>query len=109
MGSTSSNSSNSLELSLGLKPSYVPKTIANLFSDLAKVDDVQKKLSVLDDYLNKYKEELARVEPFRCELPQCMLFLMDGDDHFSFFFFFFIFFLFFFSFFYENYIDGDST
>ncbi|GMN57569.1 hypothetical protein TIFTF001_026673 [Ficus carica] len=80
MGSTSSNSPNSLQLSLGLKPSYVPKTIANLFSDLAKVDDVQKKLSVLDDYLKKYEEELARVEPFRRDLPQCMLLLMDAID-----------------------------
>lgn len=90
MGSIS-DSPNSLELGLSLKPSYVPKTISDLLSDLAKIDNIRLKLSVLNDYLKKYEEELSRVVPFRRELPQCVLLLMEGDDLFSFFQFFFIF------------------
>ncbi|PON82109.1 GARP transcription factor [Trema orientale] len=80
MGSNS-NSSKVLELRLSLKPSYVPKTIRDLLSDLDKIDnDVEKKLSVLNDYLNKYKEELSRVEVLKRDLPQCMLLLMDAIE-----------------------------
>lgn len=75
--------SSSLELTLSLKPSYVPKTISNLLSDLSKIDSVSDKLSVLNDYLHKYQEELSRVQDLKRELPQCMLLLMDGEYNFS--------------------------
>ncbi|KAJ0043535.1 hypothetical protein Pint_18928 [Pistacia integerrima] len=73
-------SSTSLELSLSLKPSYVPKTIKNLLNDLSEIYDVSDKLSVLNDYLLKHEEELIRVEAFKRELPQCMLLLMDAIE-----------------------------
>ncbi|EXB77645.1 Myb family transcription factor APL [Morus notabilis] len=79
MGSIS-NSPNSLELGLSLKPSYVPKTISDLLSDLAKIDNIREKLSVLNDYLKKYEEELSWVVPFRRELPQCVLLLMEAIE-----------------------------
>ena len=85
-----SSKSNPLELSLSLKPSYVPKTISDLLSDLDNIDNVEKKLSVLNDYLNKYKEELSKVEALKRDLPQCMLLLMDGNEFFPFFSFFFL-------------------
>ncbi|KAJ4707229.1 myb family transcription factor EFM-like [Melia azedarach] len=72
--------SSSLELTLSLKPSYVPKTISNLLSDLSKIDSVSDKLSVLNDYLHKYQEELSRVQDLKRELPQCMLLLMDAIE-----------------------------
>lgn len=73
------SSSSPLELTLSLKPSYVPKSINHLLTDLDQIDSVSRKLSVLKDYLNKHKEELNKVEQFKRELPQCMLLLMDGE------------------------------
>lgn len=73
------SSSSPLELALSLKPSYVPKSINHLLTDLDQIDSVSRKLSVLKDYLNKHKEELHKVEQFKRELPQCVLLLMDGE------------------------------
>ncbi|MBA0548261.1 hypothetical protein Golob_019370, partial [Gossypium lobatum] len=50
----------SIELSLSLKPSYVPKSISSLLLDLSKIDNQYYKLSVLNDYICKLEEELAR-------------------------------------------------
>ncbi|KAL6287680.1 hypothetical protein ACE6H2_012070 [Prunus campanulata] len=69
---------NSLDLALSLKPSYVPKSLNHLFSDLASIDNVPHKLSVLNDYLLKHQEELHRVEEFKRDLPQCVLLLLDA-------------------------------
>ena len=73
------SSSQSIELTLSLKPSYVPKSIADLFNDLATIESVNKRLTILNEYLNKYKEELSRVETLKRDLPQCMLHLLDGN------------------------------
>ncbi|PPS12858.1 hypothetical protein GOBAR_AA07766 [Gossypium barbadense] len=67
----------SIELSLSLKPSYVPKSISSLLLDLSKIDNQYYKLSVLSDYICKLEEELARVQPFKHLLPLCTLLLME--------------------------------
>ncbi|XP_021296851.1 transcription factor HHO5-like [Herrania umbratica] len=67
----------SVDLSLSLKPSYVPKSISNLLEDLSKIDNESDKLSVLSDYICKHQEELSTVEALKRELPQCRLLLMD--------------------------------
>ncbi|XWS75636.1 hypothetical protein CRYUN_Cryun01aG0108000 [Craigia yunnanensis] len=69
----------SLELSLSLKPSYVPKSLSNLLTDLSKIDNESDKLSVLSDYICKHHEELSRVEALKHELPQCRLLLMEDS------------------------------
>ena len=77
---------NQLDLSLSgttsttLKPSYVPKTITNLLNDLADIDGVSKKMTVLNEYLCQHMEELSSVEYFKRKLPQCMLLLLDGQS-----------------------------
>ncbi|KAG6720768.1 hypothetical protein I3843_03G077400, partial [Carya illinoinensis] len=71
---------NPLELSLSLKPSYFPKTINNLLKDLRNMNNVWEKLSVLDESLQMHKEELARVEASKRELPQSVLLLMESID-----------------------------
>ncbi|TYH42228.1 hypothetical protein E1A91_D11G048200v1 [Gossypium mustelinum] len=70
---------NSVELSLSLKPLYVPKSLSSLFLDLSKIDNQYYKLSVLSDYIYKPEEELARVQPLKHLLPQCTLLLMEGN------------------------------
>lgn len=61
-----------------LKPSYVPKTIANLLNDLADIDDVPNKLTVLNEHLTQHMEEMSSIEVLKRSLPQCMLLLLDG-------------------------------
>lgn len=73
---------NPLELSLSLKPSYFPKTINNLLKDLRNMNNVWEKLSVLDESLQMHKEELARVEASKRELPQSVLLLMECESNF---------------------------
>ncbi|XP_062103244.1 myb family transcription factor EFM-like [Humulus lupulus] len=73
-------SNQQIQCSSSLKPSYVPKTLTNLLNNLAKIDNVEKKISILNDYLKKYEEELSRVEELRRDLPQCMLLLMDAIE-----------------------------
>ncbi|KAK6266720.1 hypothetical protein QUC31_017557 [Theobroma cacao] len=69
-----------VDLSLSLKPSYVPKSISNLLEDLSKIDNESDKLSVLSDYICKHQEELSTVEALKRELPQCRLLLMDAIE-----------------------------
>ncbi|OMO52578.1 hypothetical protein CCACVL1_29184 [Corchorus capsularis] len=73
-----SASSSGFELNLSLKPSYVPKTIANLLKDLSNVDNEADKLAVLNDYINQLEEELNRIVPIKHQFPQCMLLLMEA-------------------------------
>ncbi|XVE72280.1 hypothetical protein DITRI_Ditri11bG0026800 [Diplodiscus trichospermus] len=70
----------SLELSLSLKPSYVPKSLSNVIFDLSKIDNDSDKLSVLSDYIYKHEEELSRIEALKHELPQCRLLLMESIE-----------------------------
>ncbi|TYH62058.1 hypothetical protein ES332_D07G092700v1 [Gossypium tomentosum] len=70
----------SIELSLSLKPSYVPKSISSLLFDLSKIDNQYYKLSVLNDYICKLEEELARVQPLKHLLPLCTLLLMEETE-----------------------------
>ncbi|KAK5818212.1 hypothetical protein PVK06_023146 [Gossypium arboreum] len=70
----------SIELSLSLKPSYVPKSRSSLLLDLSKIDNQYYKLSVLSDYICKLEEELARVQPFKHLLPLCTLLLMEETE-----------------------------
>ncbi|XVF20869.1 hypothetical protein REPUB_Repub12eG0040200 [Reevesia pubescens] len=69
-----------VELSLSLKPSYVPKSLSNLLFDLSKIDNESDKLWVLSDYICKHQEELSRVEALKHQLPQCRLLLMEAIE-----------------------------
>ncbi|TYH72829.1 hypothetical protein ES332_D05G283100v1 [Gossypium tomentosum] len=71
---------NSVELSLSLKPFYVPKSLSSLFLDLSKIDNQYYKLPVLSDYICKPEEELARVQPLKHLLSQCTLLLMEAIE-----------------------------
>ncbi|XVF71318.1 hypothetical protein PTKIN_Ptkin12aG0027800 [Pterospermum kingtungense] len=69
-----------VELSLSLKPSYVPKSLTNLLLDLSKIDNEADKLLVLSDYICKHQEELSKVEASKHELPQCRLLLLEAIE-----------------------------
>ncbi|XP_039027355.1 transcription factor HHO6-like isoform X2 [Hibiscus syriacus] len=70
----------SLEISLSLKPTYVPKSLSSLLFELSRIDNEYYKLSVLSDYIRKHEDELTRVEALKHELPQSYLLLMEAIE-----------------------------
>ncbi|KAL6136669.1 hypothetical protein ACLB2K_061964 [Fragaria x ananassa] len=71
-----------LELTLSLKPSWVPKSINNLLTEIAQINNASAKLSKLETYLRKHEEEMHRIQTFDRDhnLPHCMLLLNDAIE-----------------------------
>ncbi|KAK7362680.1 hypothetical protein VNO77_04800 [Canavalia gladiata] len=63
------------ELSLDLRPSFVPKTVTDFLYDLSSVPD---KLPRLHDFLARLEDELRKIHAFKRELPLSMLLLNDA-------------------------------
>ncbi|XP_050230410.2 uncharacterized protein LOC126679427 [Mercurialis annua] len=77
----SSSNASEFNVGLGMKVSYVPKSIPNLIKDLSKDESSDEvKLLILSGYLVKYKEELIFADLFNQELPQCRLLLLDAIE-----------------------------
>ncbi|XP_057419863.1 myb family transcription factor EFM-like isoform X2 [Lotus japonicus] len=66
------------ELSLDLRPSFVPKTVANFLYELSTIPRSTDKLSRLHDFLARLEDELRKIDAFKRELPLCMLLLNDA-------------------------------
>ncbi|KAJ1375602.1 SANT/Myb domain [Sesbania bispinosa] len=66
------------ELSLDLRPSFVPKTIADFLYDLSTIPASSDKLSRLHDFLSRLEDELRKIDAFKRELPLCMFLLNDA-------------------------------
>nr|QSD99755.1 MYB family transcription factor [Melilotus albus] len=66
------------ELSLDLRPSFVPKTIANFLYHLSTIQTTSDKLSKLHDFLSRLEDELTKIDAFKRELPLSMLLLNDA-------------------------------
>ncbi|KAL6135475.1 hypothetical protein ACLB2K_067703 [Fragaria x ananassa] len=71
-----------LELTLSLKPSWVPKSINNLLTEIAQINNASSNLSKLETYLQKHEEEMRRIQTFDRDhnLPHCMLLLKDAIE-----------------------------
>lgn len=67
------------ELSLDLRPTFVPKTIANFLFHLSTIQTTSDKLSKLHDFLSRLEDELNKIDAFKRELPLSMLLLNDGS------------------------------
>lgn len=66
------------ELSLDLRPSFVPKTITDFLCHLSTTPNASHKVSLLDDFVHRLQLELAKIQAFKRELPLCMFLLNDG-------------------------------
>eukprot|EP00257_Ricinus_communis_P019818 XP_015578914.1 transcription factor HHO5-like [Ricinus communis] len=78
---SSSNARSQFDLALGLKLSYVPKSIPNLIKDLSRDESSDEvKILILNDYLLKFREELIFAAVFNQELPHCRLLLLDAIE-----------------------------
>ncbi|TKY59128.1 hypothetical protein E2542_SST16205 [Spatholobus suberectus] len=63
------------ELSLDLRPTFVPRTITDFLCDLSSAPD---KLATLHDFLARLEDELRKIDAFKRELPLSMLLLNDA-------------------------------
>ncbi|XP_027921746.1 transcription factor HHO6-like isoform X2 [Vigna unguiculata] len=63
------------ELSLDLRPSFVPKTITDFLRHLSSATD---RLATLHDFLARLEDELRKIHAFKRELPISMLLLNDA-------------------------------
>ncbi|KAG5010422.1 hypothetical protein JHK87_018937 [Glycine soja] len=66
------------ELSLDLRPSFVPKTITDFLCHLSTSPNASVKVSLLDDFVHRLQLELAKIQAFKRELPLCMFLLNDA-------------------------------
>ncbi|KAK7319828.1 hypothetical protein RJT34_04556 [Clitoria ternatea] len=66
------------ELSLDLRPTFIPKTITDFLSHLSSIPSNPDKLSRLHDFLSRLEDELSKIHAFKRELPLSMLLLNDA-------------------------------
>ncbi|KAF1875210.1 hypothetical protein Lal_00007826 [Lupinus albus] len=64
------------ELSLDLRPTFVPKTITHFLSTLPSSQN--NKLSLLNDFIARLEHEFRKIDAFKRELPLSMLLLNDA-------------------------------
>ncbi|RDX84270.1 Myb family transcription factor EFM [Mucuna pruriens] len=66
------------ELSLDLRPTFVPKTVTDFLCHLSTTPNASHDNSLLDDFVNRLELELAKIQAFKRELPLCMFLLNDA-------------------------------
>ncbi|XP_054788078.1 transcription factor HHO5-like isoform X2 [Prosopis cineraria] len=66
------------ELSLDLRPTFVPKTISDFLYEVSSIGNAADKLSRFDEFLKRLEEEMKKIDAFKRELPLCMLLLNDA-------------------------------
>ncbi|XP_075512767.1 myb family transcription factor EFM-like [Primulina tabacum] len=59
---------------------YVPKTIAQILVDVSTIDDVAKKVMILEFHVQALEEETRRIDAYKRQLPHCMHFLEDATE-----------------------------
>ncbi|XP_004511969.1 transcription factor HHO5 isoform X2 [Cicer arietinum] len=69
---------NIMELNLDLTLSSVPKTVSFFLNGVSQTKDISHKLSMLDDLIQRFEEELKKVVAFKRELPLCILLVNDA-------------------------------
>ena len=53
------------ELSLDLRPSYMPKTINDFLSRISMIGDVSKRVMKLDEFLKRLVDEMRKIDTFK--------------------------------------------
>lgn len=66
------------ELTLDLKPSYVPETINGFLREVSIINDPSERSRRFDEFLKRLEDEMKKIKVFKRELPLCMLLLEEG-------------------------------
>lgn len=67
------------ELSLDVRPTFLPKTVTDFLKEVSMIENVSDKVSKLDAFVKGLEEEMKKIDAFKRELPLCMLLLNDGS------------------------------
>lgn len=68
------------ELSLDVRPDFIPKTIGDFLREVADISDPSRRFSRLEDLVKSLEEEMKKIDAFKRELPLSMLLLHDGSS-----------------------------
>ncbi|KAL8553310.1 hypothetical protein ACS0TY_001835 [Phlomoides rotata] len=66
-----------LDCSLSSKPS-IRKSTGEFLAEVSRTDGVSDKLLKLNDYVNRLRDEMRKIDAFKRELPLCMFLLDDA-------------------------------
>ncbi|KAI3769839.1 hypothetical protein L6452_00953 [Arctium lappa] len=66
------------ELTLDIKPSFIPKTITQFLGGMSRIGSVHEKVLQVDDFVDRLESETRKIEAFKRELPLCMLLINDA-------------------------------
>ncbi|KAJ8572327.1 hypothetical protein K7X08_008838 [Anisodus acutangulus] len=66
------------ELSLDIRPTFVPTSITDFLKQLSLIRNVPDKLSQIDDYITRLEDEMRKIDAFKRELPLCVLLVKDA-------------------------------
>ncbi|KAL8189118.1 hypothetical protein R6Q57_029379 [Mikania cordata] len=65
------------ELTLDLKPTFIPKTITQFLEQLSRIGNISEKILKLDNLVTRLETEMRKIDAFKRELPLCMLLIND--------------------------------
>ncbi|CAK9150799.1 unnamed protein product [Ilex paraguariensis] len=66
------------ELSLEVRPTYIPKRISEFIGEVSMMGNVSERLMKVDDFVKRLEDEMKKIDAFKRELPLCMLLLNDA-------------------------------
>ncbi|XP_076949101.1 transcription factor HHO2-like [Bidens hawaiensis] len=66
------------ELTLDIKPTFIPNTITQFLRQLATITTLPDKILKLDDFVTRLQTEMQKIDAFKRELPLCMLLINDA-------------------------------
>ncbi|XP_071736780.1 transcription factor HHO5-like [Rutidosis leptorrhynchoides] len=66
------------ELSLDLKPIFIPKTISQFLGEITRIGNVSEKIIKIDDFITELETEISKIDAFKRELPLCMMIMNDA-------------------------------
>ncbi|KAD6795273.1 hypothetical protein E3N88_06169 [Mikania micrantha] len=65
------------ELTLDLKPTFIPKTITQFLEQLSRIGNISEKILEVDNLVSRLETEMRKIDAFKRELPLCMLLIND--------------------------------
>ncbi|PSS26084.1 Myb family transcription factor EFM like [Actinidia chinensis var. chinensis] len=66
------------ELSLDIRPTFVPKTISCFLGEITTIGKISERMFRIDDFVKRLEDEMRKIDGFKRELPLSMMLLNDA-------------------------------
>ncbi|GFY89977.1 myb-like transcription factor family protein [Actinidia rufa] len=66
------------ELSLDIRPTFVPKTISCFLGEITTIGKISERMFRIDDFVKRLEDEMRKIDAFKRELPLSMMLLNDA-------------------------------